>query len=125
MVGYKPGISPPSYSLLLDSLLNLTVLLIEIYVYIYAHRSFGIDNINGFIDKNSLLKRLSLIIYSLLVNPLTINTPINLRNDKACQKFFYLFHFASISIGKFNISLAEKTYVISLLFLFVCRSIYR
>jgi hypothetical protein len=80
---------------------------------------------DGITYENSLLEKLSLIIYSLLINHSVINLPMDLQTDKACQKKIYPLHSVGKSIGEFNILLTRKPYVILLVFLFFHRYIYQ
>jgi len=78
---------------------------------------------DGITYKNSLLEKLSSVIYNLSVNHSVINLSMDLQTDKACQKKIYTLHSIRKSIGKFNILLTGKPHVIPLVFLFFHRYI--
>jgi len=59
-------------------------------------------------------------ILSVIYDMSVINMLIGIKRAKK----FYPFYFVDISIGKFNISPTEKSYVISLVFLFIGVFIY-
>jgi len=67
-----------------------------------------------FVDKNTSLKKLLLVICNLSVNLLIIILLIDLLTAKACQKKKNLpTSFFGIFIDEYDISLTEKLYVIS------------
>jgi len=76
-------------------------------------QSVSIKLVDVIINRNNLSKKLSSMIFGMLMGPSVIILQMDLLTNKTCQKKLYLLHFVGASIVEYNISPIKKLYVIS------------